>query len=128
MTEEYIITKDKYGDWCVPPESLELIHSKDPSRKTDGDLISTAYYLKVLQLMHRFASLQGLEADAKEWEDLEHRMKDAFNARFLHVKESTSLVPGHALYPDSISMATTRLLPIFCHLPSDWFLKIRSMR
>ena len=46
MTEEYIITKDKYGDWCVPPESLELIHSKDPSRKTDGDLIATAYYLK----------------------------------------------------------------------------------
>lgn len=82
MTEEYIITKDKYGDWCVPPESLELIHSKDPSRKTDGDLIATAYYLKVLQLMHRFASLQGLKADAEEWEDLEHRIKDAFNARF----------------------------------------------
>ena len=36
MTEDFIITKDKYGDWCVPPESLELIHSKDPSRKTDG--------------------------------------------------------------------------------------------
>lgn len=35
MTEDLIITKDKYGDWCVPPESLELIHSKDPSRKTD---------------------------------------------------------------------------------------------
>lgn len=32
--------------------------------------------------MHRFASLQGLKADAEEWEDLEHRIKDAFNARF----------------------------------------------
>ena len=73
MTKEYIITKDKYGDWCVPPESLELIHSKDPSRKTDGALIATAYYLKVLQLMHRFASLQGLKADAEEWEELEDR-------------------------------------------------------
>ena len=101
------------------PESLELIHSKDPSRKTDGDLIATAYYLKVLQLMHRFASLQGLKADAEEWEDLEHRMKDAFNARFLHVKEGTSPVPGHALYRIVFSMATTRLLLIFCHLPSD---------
>ena len=60
MTEDFIITKDKYGDWCVPPESLELIHSKDPSRKTDGALIATAYYLKVLQLMHRFASLQNI--------------------------------------------------------------------
>ena len=27
MTEDFILTKDKYGDWCLPPESLELIHS-----------------------------------------------------------------------------------------------------
>ena len=116
MTEDLIITKDKYGDWCVPPESLELIHSKDPSRKTDGALIATAYYLKVLQLMHRFASLQGLKADAEEWEDLEHRMKDAFNARFLHVKKGTSPVPGHTLYPDSIfygnNTVTANILPL----------------
>ena len=116
MTKEYIITKDKYGDWCVPPESLELIHSKDPSRKTDGALIATAYYLKVLQLMHRFASLQGLKADAEEWEELEHRMKDAFNARFLHIKEGTSHVPGHTLYPDSIyygnNTVTANILPL----------------
>jgi alpha-L-rhamnosidase len=26
---DYMVTKDKYGDWCVPPESPELIHSKD---------------------------------------------------------------------------------------------------
>ena len=116
MTEDFIITKDKYGDWCVPPESLELIHSKDPSRKTDGALIATAYYLKVLQLMHRFASLQGLKSDAEEWEDLEHRMKDAFNARFLHIKEGTSPVPGHTLYPDSIfygnNTVTANILPL----------------
>ena len=116
MTEDFIITKDKYGDWCVPPESLELIHSKDPSRKTDGALIAPAYYLKVLQLMHRFASLQGLKADAEEWEDLEHRMKDAFKARFLHIKEGTSPVPGHTLYPDSIfygnNTVTANILPL----------------
>lgn len=116
MTADYIITKDKYGDWCVPPESLELIHSKDPARKTDGSLIATAYYLKILQLMHRFATLQGLKADAEEWEELEHRMKDAFNARFLHIKEGTSPVPGHALYPDSIyygnNTVTANILPL----------------
>ena len=116
MTKDYIITKDKYGDWCVPPESLEMIHSQDPARKTDGALIATAYYLKVLQLMHRFASIQGLTADAKEWEDLEHKMKDAFNARFLHAKEGTSLVPGHTLYPDSIfygnNTVTANILPL----------------
>lgn len=116
MTKDYIITKDKYGDWCVPPESLELIHSKDPARRTDGALIASAYYLKILQLMHRFASLQGLTADAHEWEELEHRMKDAFNDKFLNVKEGTSPVPGHVLYPDSIyygnNTVTANILPL----------------
>ena len=116
LTKEFIITKDKYGDWCVPPESLEMIHSNDPVRKTDGALIATAYYLKVLQLMHRFASLQGLTAEAEEWGALEGRIKDAFNARFLHVKEGTSPAPGHTLYPDSIfygnNTITANILPL----------------
>ena len=116
LIKEFIITKDKYGDWCVPPESLEMIHSNDPARKTDGALIATAYYLKVLQLMHRFASLQGLTAEAEEWGALEGRIKDAFNARFLHVKEGTSPVPGHTLYPDSIfygnNTVTANILPL----------------
>lgn len=116
MTEDFIVTKDKYGDWCVPPESLELIHSKDPARQTDGALIASAYYLKMLQLMHRFATIQGYKADAEEWEDLEHRMKDAFNTRFLHVKQGTSPVPGHVLFPDSIfygnNTVTANILPL----------------
>lgn len=116
MTKDCIITKDKYGDWCVPPESLELIHSADPSRKTDGSLIATAYYVKMLQLMQRFATLQGLSADAEEWSELEHRMKEAFNARFLHAEEGTSPVPGHPLYPDSIfygnNTVTANILPL----------------
>lgn len=66
--------------------------------------------------MHRFASLQGLTADAKDWEDLEHIMKDAFNAHFLHIKEGTSLVPGHTLYPDSVfygnNTVTANILPL----------------
>ena len=116
LNREFIITKDKYGDWCVPPESLEMIHSNDPARKTDGALIATSYYLKVLQLMHRFASLQGLTAEAEEWGALERKIKDAFNARFLHVKEGTSPVPGHTLYPDSIfygnNTVTANILPL----------------
>ncbi|WP_294470528.1 family 78 glycoside hydrolase catalytic domain [uncultured Bacteroides sp.] len=127
LTEDYIITKDKYGDWCVPPESLELIHSKDPSRKTDGTLIATAYYLKILQLMHRFATLQGMKAEADEWGDLEHRMKDAFNTRFLHVKEGTSPVPGHTLYPDSIyygnNTVTANILPLAFGLVPKAYIK-----
>lgn len=116
MTEDYIITKDRYGDWCMPPESLELIHSKDSTRITDGALISTAYYCKMLQTMHRFATILGYEEDKKQWEDLEHKMKDAFNAKFLIVKKGTSLQSGHVLYPDSVfydnNTVTANILPL----------------
>lgn len=127
MTKDYIVTRDKYGDWCVPPEALEMIHSQDPARNTDGALISTAYYLKVLQLMHRFATIQGLTTEAQEWGDLEHKMKDAFNEHFLHVKEGTSLVPGHTLYPDSIyygnNTVTANILPLAFGLVPKAYIK-----
>src|SRR6185436_4969825 len=51
LTPDFIMTKDNYGDWCVPPESPQLIHSKDSLRKTDPKLIATAYYYYLLQLM-----------------------------------------------------------------------------
>lgn len=53
MEQNYLVkdlmTKDKYGDWCVPPESLELIHSKDSARTTNGELIASAFYYHLLQ-------------------------------------------------------------------------------
>jgi hypothetical protein len=42
-----LMPRDTYGDWCVPPESAELIHSRDPSRKTDATLIGTAYFYRL---------------------------------------------------------------------------------
>ena len=118
-------SKDRYGDWCVPPESLELIHSEDPARKTDGSLISTAYYIKMLQTMHRFAEIQGLEEDKEEWKNLEHQMKAAFNNKFLTVKKGTSPSPGHVLFPDSIfygnNTVTANILPLaFCLVPQEY--------
>ncbi|NDV83280.1 family 78 glycoside hydrolase catalytic domain [Bacteroides sp. 51] len=116
MTKDYIMTKDKYGDWCVPPESLELIHSRDPQRRTDGTLIATAYTCKMLDYMIRFARLQGLTDDVAQYESLHAKVKDAFNQRFLKVKEGTSLVPGHMLFPDSIfydnNTVTANILPL----------------
>ena len=125
MNDEMIITKDRYGDWCVPPESLELIHSKDPARQTDGSLISTAYYLKMLQTMHRFAEIQGLDDEKEMWKNMEHQMKDAFNKKFLTVKKGTSEVPGHVLFPDSIfygnNTVTANILPLaFGLVPQEY--------
>lgn len=81
--KEYLITKDKYGDWCVPPESLELIRSKDPLRNTDGTLMATAYYYHLLQTMKRFAVLAGRSGDIAGYDQQAARIKTAFNKTFL---------------------------------------------
>lgn len=120
MLKEYchdgIITKDKYGDWCVPPEKLTITHSNDPARQTDGTLISTAYGVRILQLMEKFARLQGMDAEAKGWKEKRRELTDAFNKRFLTVRRGTSPRPGHVLYPDSVfygnNTATANLLPL----------------
>ena len=122
LMEEYmedgIITKDTYGDWCVPPESLEMIHSQDPARKTDGSLISTAYFIRVLQLLCSW----GCETDY--WKPVYEQMVKDFNRHFLTVKKGTSPRPGHVLYPDSVfygnNTATANLLALaFGIVPDD---------
>ena len=110
-----LITKDRYADWCVPPESEELIHSEDPARITDGTLISTAYYYHLCGLMQRWAEEQSLGDDARYFADEAAATKAAFNQQFLTVNKGTSLVPGHLLYPDSTfygnNTVTANLLP-----------------
>lgn len=81
---DYIIIKDEYGDWCLPPESPELIHSEDPARKTNGQVLSTAMFYSILQLMDKFAQMNGLTDDAKIYADLAVKMKDAYNKKFFN--------------------------------------------
>ncbi len=82
MNNEYILTRDRYGDWCMPPESPELIHAKDPSRVTDGKLIATAYYYKMLRYLSKFARLQSLEHEAVEFDLLAEKVKESFHQTF----------------------------------------------
>ena len=116
-SREGIIHCGKYADWCVPPEKLELIHSQDPDRKTDGALISTAYVIRTMQLMEQW----GCEADY--WKPLREQMMAAFNKHFLTVKRVTSPRPGHVLYPDSVyygnNTATANLLPLAMGIVPD---------
>ena len=121
LMEEYgedgIITKDKYGDWCVPPEKLELIHSEDPARKTDGALISTAYFIRVLQLLEQW----GCEPDL--WRPIREQMTEAFNKKFLTIRRGTSPRPDHVLYPDSVfygnNTVTANILPLSIGIVPD---------
>lgn len=83
-----IIPKDNYGDWCVPPEKQELIHSEDPARKTPGDFIATAYFCHDLNLMAKYAGLLNLTDDQKEFSDRAAAMKAAFNTKFYNAAEA----------------------------------------
>lgn len=81
--KDHLITKDKYGDWCVPPESPELIRSRDSLRNTDGTLIATAYYYQLLKIMSRFAVIAKQEQDIKKNNELLTNIYKAFNNKFL---------------------------------------------
>lgn len=80
--KDNILTKDKYGDWCVPPESLEMIRSRDSLRNTDGALIATAYYYYLLNRVANFAFSLGDENDYRRFQSLAIQIKDAFNKKF----------------------------------------------
>jgi alpha-L-rhamnosidase len=103
MTADYIVTKDSYGDWCVPPESKELIHSKDSSRNTYGQVIATAYYYYLLQLMQRFAAIAGQAQDVREFAGLADKIKKGFNDKFFN-KEKQQY---------SNNTVTANLLPLY---------------
>ena len=143
-----LINADTYGDWCVTPESPELIHSKDPSRVTDGKLIGSCYAYRLLGLMMDFDDIlleriaqsdaptvtdmerQGLsrhllQADRQEYDSLRRELKDCINRTFLTVKPGTSPAPEHLLYPDSVFYAnnavTANLLPLaFGIVPEEY--------
>lgn len=76
------IDKDNYGDWCVPPERPELIHSQDPARKTAPGILATSYYINNLNLLAQFAGMRGEDEEAKEFRGRAEKMRAAFNKRF----------------------------------------------
>ncbi len=79
-----IISKDNYGDWCVPPEEARLIHSKDPARQTDKTLLATSYFYYDLCLMEKYADELNKTDEAARWKKLAGDFKAAFNAKFLN--------------------------------------------
>ena len=76
-----LVTYDRYGDWCVPPESLELVHSKDSSRITDGVLIASCYYFHICRMMARYAPTDG---QREYYTDEAETTREAINRTFLH--------------------------------------------
>ncbi len=81
---DYIMTKDTYGDWCMPPERQELIHSQDPSRITEGAILSTTVYYDLLHKMAMFAAISGHNEDIEGYIALAKKMKDAYNKKYFN--------------------------------------------
>ncbi len=80
--QDGILTRDTYGDWCMPPERQELIHSQDPTRKTAGAVLSTTMYYSLLHLMTQFAEITGNQSDIPSFRELAAKVKEAYNARY----------------------------------------------
>ncbi len=84
----YIVTNDTFGDWCMPPESLEMILSEDPARKTDGELLATAFYYRLCILMQKFATITSNNNDFEYYNQLGVNVREAFNGKFYNATEN----------------------------------------
>lgn len=84
MTDDYVVTKDSYGDWCVPPVTIEAGRGKNANKKHPSKLISTAYYYYFTNLMIKFAKLTGNTNDVAYYSDLGDKIKQSFNRNFYH--------------------------------------------
>jgi len=80
---EGIMTRDCYGDWCMPPESPEMIHSKDPSRITEAAAISTPFYCYLCNIMKGFAIRLGKNDDADFFQREFDTITAIYNSRYL---------------------------------------------
>ncbi len=78
-----LIAYDRYGDWCMPPEDLSLVHSEDPDRQTDGPLISSVYYSYICSLMARYADMFGYDKDVEFFRAESDAMKNRINEAYL---------------------------------------------
>ncbi|MEP0366437.1 MAG: family 78 glycoside hydrolase catalytic domain [Cyclobacteriaceae bacterium] len=82
MTDDYILTKDSYGDWCVPPPTIEEATGKNADVKRPSKLIATAYYFYFMQVMSDFAQVIDREEDIAEFQILKSEIRNAFQSEF----------------------------------------------
>ncbi|MFB6320099.1 glycoside hydrolase family 78 protein [Saccharicrinis sp. FJH54] len=84
MTEDFIMTKDSYGDWCAPPATIEEGRGKSANVKHPSELISTAYLYYYAGLMRKFAEQTGCNTDADYYAALSEKVKVGFNKKFFN--------------------------------------------
>ncbi len=103
FVKDGLISKDKYADWCVPPEDPKLIHSQDPARVTSGTLIATAFYYHLLRKVAAYARILDRPTDAADMETEARAVDAAFQARFFK--------PATMVYDNATQ--TSSILPLY---------------
>ncbi|MDD3038565.1 glycoside hydrolase family 78 protein [Bacteroides sp.] len=84
MTEDNLMPRDQYGDWCTPPENPTYNDPKDSTLITNKTLIGTSYYYHMLKLLEKFAHILNRPDDAIEFERQSIQVKDAYNKKFFN--------------------------------------------
>ena len=79
-----LMPRDTYGDWCMPPESLELIHSSDPTRITDATVLSTPFYCYLCGKLAKFAEVLGFKEDVAFFQQEITTSTVAFNDKYFN--------------------------------------------
>jgi alpha-L-rhamnosidase len=79
-----LMPRDTYGDWCMPPESLEMIHSNDPKRITEPTVISTPFYCYLCDKMAKFAAALGFDEDVAFFRQEITTSTIAFNDKYFN--------------------------------------------
>ena len=79
-----LMPRDTYGDWCMPPESLEMIHSNDPTRITAPTVISTPFYCYLCGKMAKFAEVLGFTDDVAFFQQEITASTIAFNDKYFN--------------------------------------------
>ena len=98
-----IMKRDQYGDWCMPPESPELIHSKDKNRKTRAEVIATPYYCYLSNIMAKFAEMSGFTDDVEYFRNEVAASTEAYNAKYLN----------HQIWRYANNTVTANILPLY---------------
>lgn len=82
-----LLWDDCYGDWCMPPESPELIHSKDPSRKTSKPVLSNTVFYDILRKMENYCVLAGHPEDKEGYKLLADSILERFNDKYFDAEK-----------------------------------------
>jgi hypothetical protein len=93
MTRKYmkagLMPRDSYGDWCVPPDEPDAIHTADPAKNTLGSYIGSAYFIYLTNTLKHFAQLLGKPADERYFARQADAMKQAFGKAYFNSRTRT---------------------------------------